>query len=221
MDKRYLKNALPWGVGPADRCSKRRRSARSSCLRRRHRSRPSRRRLKASCICAPGASGEKVRQLQEALRRAGYFVYVDGNYGAATRKAVAEFQRKTGHQGGRVRGRPDPRHPHQGIPARKRRRVVEAREDAKLDALGDADLGRHHANASCGRVRSVDRARSLMPPMCKKPAVRQLKVGALSGTVTATLPDERFHLSRPDIGRGIQRRSGALLELRSRPPARR
>ena len=43
-----------------------------------------------------GSSGQKVRELQEALRRAGYFVYVDGNYGAATRKAVAEFQRKNG-----------------------------------------------------------------------------------------------------------------------------
>jgi hypothetical protein len=43
-----------------------------------------------------GSTGERVRELQEALRRAGHFVYVDGNYGAATRKAVAEFQKKMG-----------------------------------------------------------------------------------------------------------------------------
>lgn len=43
-----------------------------------------------------GSSGPAVRELQDILRRAGYFVYIDGNYGAATVKAVAEFQRRSG-----------------------------------------------------------------------------------------------------------------------------
>ena len=43
-----------------------------------------------------GSSGPAVRELQEALRRAGLFVYVDGHFGVTTQKAVIEFQRKSG-----------------------------------------------------------------------------------------------------------------------------
>jgi hypothetical protein len=45
---------------------------------------------------APGSSGPAVKELQQALRSAGYFVYVDGHYGPATKKAVAEYQKKAG-----------------------------------------------------------------------------------------------------------------------------
>jgi hypothetical protein len=44
----------------------------------------------------PGSSGPAVKELQQALRKAGYFVYTDGHYGPATKKAVAEFQKKAG-----------------------------------------------------------------------------------------------------------------------------
>lgn len=44
----------------------------------------------------PGASGPAVKELQQALRRAGYFVYLDGHYGPATKRAVEEFQKKAG-----------------------------------------------------------------------------------------------------------------------------
>jgi peptidoglycan hydrolase-like protein with peptidoglycan-binding domain len=37
-----------------------------------------------------------VKDLQQALKRAGFFVYPDGHYGPATKKAVMEFQRKAG-----------------------------------------------------------------------------------------------------------------------------
>ena len=44
----------------------------------------------------PGSSGPAVRELQEALRRAGMFLYVDGHFGAATQKALLEFQLRSG-----------------------------------------------------------------------------------------------------------------------------
>src|SRR5690606_7691748 len=44
----------------------------------------------------PGASGPAVKELQQALKRQGFFAYVDGNYGTSTQKAVMEFQRKNG-----------------------------------------------------------------------------------------------------------------------------
>jgi hypothetical protein len=43
-----------------------------------------------------GSSGPAVKDLQQALKRAGFFVYLDGHYGPATQKAVMEFQRKSG-----------------------------------------------------------------------------------------------------------------------------
>jgi hypothetical protein len=47
-------------------------------------------------LLRPGSTGPAVRELQEILRKAGYFVYIDGHYGPATAKAVTEFQRKAG-----------------------------------------------------------------------------------------------------------------------------
>jgi hypothetical protein len=44
----------------------------------------------------PGATGPAVKELQEALKRQGIFVYTDGHYGPTTEKAVKEFQRKNG-----------------------------------------------------------------------------------------------------------------------------
>ena len=44
----------------------------------------------------PGSSGPAVKDLQQALKRAGFFIYPDGHYGPATQKAVMEFQRKAG-----------------------------------------------------------------------------------------------------------------------------
>jgi hypothetical protein len=44
----------------------------------------------------PGSSGPAVKDLQQALKRAGFFVYPDGHYGPATKKAVMEFQRRAG-----------------------------------------------------------------------------------------------------------------------------
>jgi peptidoglycan hydrolase-like protein with peptidoglycan-binding domain len=41
----------------------------------------------------PGASGKDVRELQTALRRAGFSVTVDGQFGASTVRAVKRFQR--------------------------------------------------------------------------------------------------------------------------------
>ena len=43
-----------------------------------------------------GSSGPAVRELQQALQRAGIFVYADGNFGATTQTAVMEFQRRYG-----------------------------------------------------------------------------------------------------------------------------
>lgn len=43
-----------------------------------------------------GATGPAVRELQEAIRRAGIFVYVDGHFGATTQKALMEYQRRFG-----------------------------------------------------------------------------------------------------------------------------
>jgi peptidoglycan hydrolase-like protein with peptidoglycan-binding domain len=41
----------------------------------------------------PGASGTDVRELQKALRKAGFSVKVDGQFGSATVRAVKRFQR--------------------------------------------------------------------------------------------------------------------------------
>jgi peptidoglycan hydrolase-like protein with peptidoglycan-binding domain len=40
-----------------------------------------------------GASGTDVRELQKALRRAGFSVKVDGQFGSSTVRAVKRFQR--------------------------------------------------------------------------------------------------------------------------------
>lgn len=40
-----------------------------------------------------GSSGPEVGELQQMLRRAGYFLHVDNDFGLATRKAVMDFQR--------------------------------------------------------------------------------------------------------------------------------
>jgi len=41
-----------------------------------------------------GSSGSRVRQIQEALNKQGYNLAVDGIYGAATKKAVQQYQKK-------------------------------------------------------------------------------------------------------------------------------
>ena len=41
-----------------------------------------------------GSSGSRVRQIQEALNKQGYNLNVDGIYGAATKKAVQQYQKK-------------------------------------------------------------------------------------------------------------------------------
>lgn len=57
---------------------------------------PPARRPPAGTLLSLGASGPRVRSLQEALRRRGFRVAVDGAYGPRTRLAVARLQRRIG-----------------------------------------------------------------------------------------------------------------------------
>jgi hypothetical protein len=43
-----------------------------------------------------GSSGPEIGELQQMLRRAGYFLHIDSEFGIATRKAVMDFQRDQG-----------------------------------------------------------------------------------------------------------------------------
>jgi peptidoglycan hydrolase-like protein with peptidoglycan-binding domain len=43
--------------------------------------------------------GEEIAELQQLLRRAGYRIAVDGNFGEQSREALADWQRKSGIPG--------------------------------------------------------------------------------------------------------------------------
>ena len=71
----------------------------------------------------PGASGPDVRELQQALGKAGFKVKVDGNFGTGTLRAVKRFQRAS-----RLRSQRHGRHAHRQGPQARAARVERQRQ---------------------------------------------------------------------------------------------